>query len=257
MTTLSCHDLSLSYDNHHVLDDITLTLADGQITTIVGPNACGKSSLLRCLGRLQKPDSGTVKLGNQRIDQMNTRAVAQQLAFLPQNTVAPEGMRILDLVLRGRTPHQSPIRQWSRADEERVYDALERVHLQDQANQMLQDLSGGQLQRAWIAMVLAQDTEILILDEPTTFLDLTHQRDILQLVRDLQQTAGLTVAMVLHDINLAARFSDQIIAIKNKGVFCAGSPKEVVTEANVAGIYGLDCTVIDDPHSGHPHVIMK
>lgn len=257
MTTLSCQALSLSYDKHLVLDDISLTLPKGQITTIVGPNACGKSSLLRCLSRLQKPDSGTVLLDDQPIERMKTRTVAQRLAFLPQNTVAPEGMRIIDLVLRGRTPHQSPIRQWSTADETRVHAALRQVNLERDAHQMLQDLSGGQLQRAWIAMVLAQDPEILILDEPTTYLDLAHQRDILQLVRDLQTSSGMTVAMVLHDINLAARFSDQIIALKDKKVFRVGAPQEVVSEANVADIYGLECSVIADPHFGHPHVIMK
>ncbi|KJZ18504.1 ABC transporter ATP-binding protein [Loktanella sp. S4079] len=257
MTTLSCQSLCLSYDKNTVLDDVSLDIAEGEITTIVGPNACGKSSLLRCLGRLQKPTRGSVNLGDTAIHKMKTREVAQRLAFLPQNTTAPAGMRVIDLVLRGRTPHQSPMRQWSRDDEQHVQKALEQVNLEGRATQLLQNLSGGQLQRAWIAMVLAQNPQILILDEPTTYLDLPHQRDILQLVRDLQKENGLTVIMVLHDINFAARYSDQIVALKDKRVFCSGTPTEVVTQENMADIYGLDCTIIADPHTGQPHMIMK
>jgi len=254
---LSCENLTLSYGKVTVLKDVSLTLPEGKITAIVGPNACGKSSLLRCLCRLQSPTQGQVRLNDAPIHKLNTRDVARQVALLPQKTNAPEGMRVRDLVIRGRTPHQSPLRQWSHADQTIVDDAIERVGLTARAEQLLSDLSGGQMQRAWIAMVLAQDTPILLLDEPTTFLDLPHQRDILQLVRDLQRDKGLTVAMVLHDINLAARFADQIVALKQQKIVAAGAPIEVVTQPNISEIYGLDCAVIPDPHYGHPHIIMK
>lgn len=257
MVSLSCQSLSLAYENHVVLDDVTLDFPDGQITTIVGPNACGKSSLLRCLSRLQKPTKGTVALDGQPIHKQKTRDVAKRLAFLPQSTAAPAGMRVIDLVLRGRTPHQSPIRQWSHTDEEKVHAALKQVALEGYETQLLQDLSGGQLQRAWIAMVLAQDPEILILDEPTTYLDLAYQREILTLIRHLQTTGGLTVVMVLHDINFAVRFSDQIIALKDKKVYCSGDADAVVTQKNISAIYGLDCAIIPDPHTGLPYMIVK
>lgn len=254
---LSCESLCLSYGKTPVLTDISLELTQGQITAIVGPNACGKSSLLRCLCRVQTPTKGRVLLNGDPIQKQNTKQVARKIAFLPQATTAPTGMRVLDLVLRGRTPHQTPLQQWSTEDQAIVDRALDQVGLKHRSHELLEDLSGGQLQRAWIAMVLAQDTDILLLDEPTTFLDLTHQQDILKLVQDLQADRGLTVAMVLHDINLAARFTDRIIALRNQNVLCAGSPREVVTEPNIKDIYGLECSVISDPHYGLPHIILK
>ncbi len=254
---LACSSLSLSYGKTPILDAVDLSLRPGQITAIVGPNACGKSSLLRCLCRLQRPSGGAVMLNDQNIHQINTRDVARQIAFLPQSTSAPAGMRVQELVLRGRTPHQSPLQQWSMKDQLQVEAALAQVGLAGQGDTLLDTLSGGQLQRAWIAMVLAQDTQILLLDEPTTFLDLPHQQDVMSLVRRLQQEHQLTVAMVLHDINLAARFCDQIVALKERRIVVEGSPVEVVTEANIKTIYGLDSSVIKDPHSGLPHVILR
>ena len=254
---LSCENMTLRYGKVTVLDDVSLTLPAGKVTAIVGANACGKSSLLRCLSRLQSPSSGQVLLGDKPIQKHSTKEVARKLALLPQNTRAPHGMRVQDLVLRGRTPHQSPFNQWTRQDQQVVSEALDHVGLSARADQLLSDLSGGQLQRAWIAMVLAQQTEILLLDEPTTYLDLSHQRDILQLVRDLQAERGLTVAMVLHDINLAARFSDHIIALKDRKTVAQGSPEQMITTTTIADVYGLDCTIIPDPHYGHPHIIMK
>jgi len=257
MAPLVVENLSLRYGATPVLEDVSFALPAGQITAIVGPNACGKSSLLRCLARLQAPNGGQVLLDGAPIQKQKTRDVARQLAFLPQSTIAPTGMKVVDLVLRGRTPHQSPLQQFTPKDQALVRDALDHVGLAHRSNAYLEDLSGGQLQRAWIAMVLAQDTSILLLDEPTTFLDMPHQLEIMQLVRDLQADKGLTVAMVLHDINLAARFCDQIIAIKDRGLVCQGPPSEVVNEANIEAIYGLGCSVIADPHHGHPHIILK
>jgi len=257
MAPLAAENLSLSYGSTPILQDISLALPEGQITAIVGPNACGKSSLLRCLARLQDPSAGVVLLNGTAIRKQKTRDVARQLAVLPQSTIAPAGMKVIDLVLRGRTPHQSPLQQYSAKDHQRVAEALDHVGLAHRQEAYLEDLSGGQLQRAWIAMVLAQDTKILLLDEPTTFLDMPHQLEIMQLVRDLHAARGLTVAMVLHDINLAARFCDQIVAIKDRAVLCQGSPTEVITEDNIEAIYGLGCSVIADPHHGHPHIILK
>jgi iron complex transport system ATP-binding protein len=188
---LSCEKLSLSYGKKSILSEVSLALPAGQITTIVGANACGKSSLLRCLCRLQSPTTGRILLDGKEIHRQKTKAVARKVAFLPQSAVAPAGMRVIDLVIKGRTPHQSPLQQWSCTDEEIVDRSLRRVGMNDQRNALLQDLSGGQLQRAWIAMVLAQDTPILLLDEPTTFLDLAHQVEILKLVRELQAADGL------------------------------------------------------------------
>jgi iron complex transport system ATP-binding protein len=171
--------------------------------------------------------------------------------------MAPTGMKVMDLVLRGRTPHQSPFQQYSAKDQAVVTQALNYVGLQHRGDAYLSDLSGGQLQRAWIAMVLAQDTQILLLDEPTTFLDMPHQLEIMQLVRALQAARELTVAMVLHDINLASRFCDRIVALRDRHVICEGTPQEVITEENIQKIYGLGCSVIADPHHGHPHIILK
>lgn len=254
---LSCENVSLTYGNGPVIEDLSVDLVRGAITVIVGPNASGKSSLLRCLCRLQKPTHGRVLLDGQPIDSFSTREVAQRLAFLPQNTVAPRGMRVNELVLRGRTPYQSPLRQFTPEDQDIAAQAIAHVGLSAQADALLETLSGGQLQRAWIAMILAQDTDILILDEPTTYLDLAHQREILELVRTLQRQRGLTVAMVLHDINLAARYADHILALKDRGLAAAGPPETVVTEDNIARIFGLACSVIEDPFNGTPHIILK
>ena len=252
---LVTRDLEFSYGNGPVLDGITLDIPSGKVTAIVGPNACGKSTLLRCLARLIVPKSGEALLNGTPLHRQNTRAVARAIALLPQSAEAPPGMRVIDLVARGRTPHQNPLQQWSDRAERVVREALTQVGLEDEADRPLSDLSGGQRQRAWIAMVLAQDTGILLLDEPTTFLDLHYQIGTLKLVRQLQQERDLTVVMVLHDINLAARFADHIIALRGGGIVCQGTPKEVVTKANIFAIYDLQSQVITGPIDDLPHVI--
>ena len=254
---LSASDLSLSYGKARVLNDINVALPEGQVTSIVGANASGKSSLLRCMARVIRPSSGVVVLNNAPILKQKSRDVARKVALLPQSSEAPDAMRVIDLVIRGRTPHQSALRQWSKADQDIVERCCEQVGLGNERESLLGELSGGQRQRAWIAMVLAQDTDILLLDEPTTYLDLPHQIEILNLIQRLQRDRGLTVAMVLHDINLAARYSDHIIAVKDGEILMQGTPSEIVTAANMRAIYHLDCTILSDPHTQRPHVIAR
>ena len=256
MTPRLCtRDLTYSYGGAPVLNGITLDIPDQQITAVIGPNACGKSTLLKCLARLLRPQSGSVLLDGTSITRQKTRAVARSVALLPQSAEAPEGMRVADLVARGRTPHQSPMQQWSQRDASIVAEALSQVGLSDLADQELSRLSGGQRQRAWIAMVLAQETDILLLDEPTTFLDMRFQIDTLKRVEKLQKDRGLTVVMVLHDINLAARFAAHIVALRNGEIICQGAPETVVTEANVHAIYNLATQIMPGPVSGAPYVI--
>lgn len=254
---LRAEAISVDYPGRAVLEALSLDIPDGRVTAIVGPNACGKSTLLRALARLIPLACGQVTLDGRPIDRQPSRQVARQLAILPQSPVAPEGLTVFDLVRRGRTPHQSALRQWSRADAEAVARALTLTGLKDLSGRRLDTLSGGQRQRAWIAMALAQDTDLLLLDEPTTYLDLPHQIEILALVRKLNRDTGRTVAMVLHDINLAARFADHMIALKAGRVRYQGPPAEIVTAGMMQEIFSLPCTVITDPVNGHPHVIPR
>ncbi|MEL6681650.1 MAG: ABC transporter ATP-binding protein [Pseudomonadota bacterium] len=252
---LRADKLNVGFNRVPVLADLSFDIPDGQTTVIVGPNACGKSTLLRSLARLERVGTGQVILDGKSIHAQASKSVAKQLAILPQTPTAPEGLRVRDLVLRGRTPHQSPLRQWSADDAQAIENALRLTGLIDHADRPLDTLSGGQRQRAWIAMALAQDTGILLLDEPTTYLDLTHQIELLTLVQKLNAETGRTVAMVLHDINLAARFADQIVALKDGKVRYQGSPDDVITAEIMQDIFGLNCTVIRSPIHDHPLVI--
>ncbi|SET22687.1 ABC transporter ATP-binding protein [Oceanicella actignis] len=255
MNRLRAEEISVGYPGRTVLDAMSLDIPDGKVTAIVGPNACGKSTLLRALARLIPTQGGRVMLDGRPIEKQRSRQVARRLAILPQSPAAPEGLTVLDLVRRGRTPHQSVLRQWSRADAEAVERALSLAGLEGLSSRMLDTLSGGQRQRAWIAMALAQDPELLLLDEPTTYLDLPRQIELLALIRQLNRDAGLTVAMVLHDVNLAARFADHIVALKDGKVRRQGPPAEVVTAETMQEVFSLPCTVIRDPVHGRPHVI--
>ncbi|UWQ60871.1 ABC transporter ATP-binding protein (plasmid) [Leisingera caerulea] len=252
---LRAEDLSAGYAGMPVLDSLTAAIPDGGLTAIVGPNACGKSTLLRTLARLQPAGRGQAVLDGKAIHRQSSRSVAQRLAILPQTPSAPDGLTVRDLVARGRTPYQSALRQWSRLDAEAVARALDLTNMAGKAHRPLEALSGGQRQRAWIAMALAQETGILLLDEPTTYLDLPHQIELLKLVQRLNRETGRTVAMVLHDINLAARFASHMIALKDGRVFCQGTPSEVVTEAVMKSVFALPCRIIADPVHGTPHVI--
>jgi len=252
---LYADDLSVAFGRTVVLPGLSLSVPDGKVTVIVGANACGKSTLLRALARLKAPAGGQVVLDGRNIAHRSTREVARTLGMLPQMPTAPEGIRVFDLVERGRTPHQSVLRQWSKADALAVETALDRTGMSELGDRFLHDLSGGQRQRAWIAMALAQETDLLLLDEPTTFLDLAHQIELLDLIRDLNRTAGRTVVMVLHDINLAARYADHMIGLKDGRLIAQGTAEEVVTEAGMRAIFDLDCMIIRDPVKGTPLVV--
>jgi iron complex transport system ATP-binding protein len=247
--------LTLGYGERRIVDDLSVKIPDGKVTVIVGPNACGKSTLLKALARLLKPRMGAVLLDGQEIAKLPTREVARRLGMMPQTPIAPEGILVADLVARGRTPHQSALQQWSEADEKAVLDALEATEILALADRRIDELSGGQRQRVWIAMALAQETDLLLLDEPTTFLDLRHQIDVLALVRRLNREAGRTMVLVLHDLNLACRYADHMIAMRDGRIVAEGPPGEVITAANMRAVFELECTVIADPTSGTPMVV--
>lgn len=247
--------LRLSYDNRVVVDGLDLAIPPGRITAVVGANACGKSTLLRALARLLAPRGGAVHLDGRELHSIPSRELAQRLGILPQTPVAPEGLTVVDLVNRGRSPHQTWWRQWSRADEEAVHGALASTGMTDLADRAVDELSGGQRQRAWIAMAVAQGTPVLLLDEPTTYLDLAHQIDVLDLITDLNRRENRTVVMVLHDLNQACRYADHIVAMKSGRIAAEGTPAEVITVETVVDVFDLNCQVTTDPVSGTPMVI--
>jgi iron complex transport system ATP-binding protein len=253
--TLSGDDLTLAYDKVDVVRDLSVAIPAGRITCIVGANACGKSTLLRALARLLKPRAGTVLLDGHCIHRLPTKVVATRLGILPQSPIAPEGITVADLVARGRYPHQKWFRQWTAADEEVVTDAMQRTGTLDLATRAVDELSGGQRQRVWIAMALAQGTDLMLLDEPTTFLDLAHQVEILDLLVDLNEREQRTIVLVLHDLNQAARYSHHLIAMSAGRVIACGTPVDVITEARVENVFGLHCRVLTDPVSGTPMVV--
>ncbi|ANH40028.1 putative siderophore transport system ATP-binding protein YusV [Nocardioides dokdonensis FR1436] len=252
---LSTDHLVLAYDDRVVVDGLDLDLPDGRVTVVVGPNACGKSTLLRGLARLMRPTSGAVLLDGQRIHSMPTRDVARVLGLLPQHPTAPEGISVADLVARGRHPHQTFLRRWGADDRRAVAEAMTETGVLELADRPVDQLSGGQRQRVWIAMALAQETDLLLLDEPTTYLDLAHQVEMLDLVDHLNASRGTTVAMVLHDLNLAARYADHLVAMRGGRVVAAGAPRDVVTVERVHEVFGLECRVVTDPVAGTPLVV--
>ena len=248
-------DLCLAYGEREVTEHLSVAIPSGRITVIVGPNACGKSTLLRGLARLLKPKRGTVLLDGTSIHRLPTRQVATMLGILPQSPIAPDGISVADLVGRGRYPHQGWIRSWTAADRAAVDDALEATGTADIAGRLVDELSGGQRQRVWIAMTLAQGTDLMLLDEPTTFLDLAHQVEVLDLLVDLNQREGRTVVLVLHDLNHACRYAHHLIAMAEGGIVAEGSPDDIITPELITKVFGLPCQVITDPVSGTPMVI--
>jgi iron complex transport system ATP-binding protein len=246
----------LAYDELVVVDDLSLVVPDGHVTAIVGANACGKSTLLRALGRLLAPERGAVLLDGQEIHRLRSKDVARRLGLLPQGPIAPDGIVAGDLVALGRSPHQSLFQRWSSEDERAVAAALEATHTADLADRPVDELSGGQRQRVWIAMALAQETPLLLLDEPTTFLDVAHQMEVLELIAELNRD-GRTIVLVLHDLNQACRYADHVVAMREGAIVAAGPPAEIVTPELVHDVFGVGCVVIADPLTGGPLVVPR
>jgi iron complex transport system ATP-binding protein len=253
--TLAADALTLGYDKVEVARDLSVAIPTGRITCIVGANACGKSTLLRALARLLKPKAGAVLLDGESIHRLPTKFVATRLGILPQSPIAPEGITVADLVARGRYPHQKWFRHWTSADEAVITEAMEATGTIDIATRPVDELSGGQRQRVWIAMALSQGTDLMLLDEPTTFLDLAHQVEVLDLLVDLNQSEQRTIVLVLHDLNHAARYSHHLIAMNAGRLVAQGPPADVITEALVEEVFGLRCRVVLDPVSGTPMVL--
>ncbi|MFE5294192.1 ABC transporter ATP-binding protein [Isoptericola sp. NPDC056618] len=253
--TLRAHGVSLGYDGRRVIDGLDLELPAGRVTAIVGPNACGKSTLLRGLARLHPLDGGRVTLGGEDVGGLSRKELAKRVGVLPQSSIAPDGVRVAELVGRGRYPHQGWFGRHSSTDDGAVLRALEATGVADLADRPVAELSGGQRQRVWIAMVLAQETDVVLLDEPTTYLDLAHQVDLLDLLTELNRTRGTTVVMVLHELNLAARYADHLVVMSAGQVVAEGRPGDVLTAASVRAAFGLRAQVVPDPVSGTPLVV--
>lgn len=249
---LQANALTLGYQQSIIIDNLTVTIPDGEITVLIGANGCGKSTFLRALARLLKPKAGDITLNDKSIQKWSNKEIAKQLAILPQTPIAPESITVLQLVKQGRYPHQNWRKQWSKKDEVLVQKALEATGTWALKDRMVESLSGGQRQRVWIAMTLAQDTPIILLDEPTTYLDVTHQIDILDLLFERNQQDKCTIVMVLHDLNLACRYAHHLIAIKDKQIYAQGTPEAIITEETVQNVFELPCTIIPDPLFGTP-----
>jgi len=253
--TLAAESVTLGYEHVVVFRDLDLRIEPGSVTTLIGANGCGKSTLLKAFGRLLTPTAGCIRLDGTPVSELSARAVARRLAILPQKPLTPAATTVRDLVMRGRHPHQSLLRPWTRQDAEKVEAALQATGMSDLAERDVTELSGGQLQRAWIALVLAQDAPTILLDEPTTFLDLAHQLEVLRLVRRINASQGSTIVMVLHDLSLAARYSDRLVVLHNGRVLADGDPWTVLTADVLAEAFGLAALVISDPASGRPLVV--
>ena len=252
---LQVEGVTLAYGDRTVVDSLDLQIAPGETTVIIGANACGKSTLLRSLSRLLRPSSGQVILDGRSVHTIPSKELARTLGLLPQTPIAPEGIAVGDLVARGRSPHQRMLSRWSPDDDAAVGEALALTGTTELVDRPVDELSGGQRQRVWIAMALAQRTDLLLLDEPTTFLDISHQVEVLDLLTDLNRRRGTTVVMVLHDLNLAARYADHLVAMAGGRVVASGRPVDVVTPATVREVFGLECAVVRDTVSGTPLVL--
>lgn len=254
---LKAKHLTAGYNNKVIIDDISITIPKNKISVIIGANACGKSTLLKTLARLIQPISGEVTVGEHPIMNISPKKLARTLGLLPQSPIVPEGITVSDLVARGRFPYQSFLKGLGHKDFEAVEEALEIMGITELANRCVDELSGGQRQRVWIAMALAQQTDILLLDEPTTFLDIAYQVEILDLLTDLNRKRGTTIVMVLHDINLSARYADHIFALQGGKLIAEGSPAEIINANLIKTVFDLDCAVINDPVSESPLIVPK
>lgn len=254
-TRLRGENLTLGYGKKIIARDLSVAIPDGHFTAIIGPNGCGKSTLLRTLSRLMTPSEGSVFLDGEQIQRFASKEVARRIGLLAQNATTPGDITVQELVSRARYPHQPLFTRWRKEDDEAVSRAMQATGITDLAQQSVDTLSGGQRQRAWIAMVLAQETSIMLLDEPTTWLDISHQIDLLELLSELNRTQGYTLAAVLHDLNQACRYATHLIALRDGEIVAQGAPKEIVTPELIERIYGMRCMIIDDPVAGTPLVV--
>ncbi|MEB4615700.1 ABC transporter ATP-binding protein [Leucobacter sp. M11] len=253
--SLSAEGIRIGYDRRVIIEELDATVPEGSFTVIIGPNACGKSTLLRALARLLPPQQGRVLLDGADISGMKTKQVATKLGLLPQSSIAPEGITVADLVARGRFPHQGMFDRWSAADERAVTEAMAATRVTELSGRAVDELSGGQRQRVWVAMALAQETPTLLLDEPTTFLDISHQYELLELCRALREEGGRTLVAVLHDLNQAARFGTHLLVMKDGALVASGKPEDILTEELVAEVFDLPCRIVPDPVTGTPLVV--
>ncbi|WP_234426812.1 ABC transporter ATP-binding protein [Streptomyces niger] len=255
VSRLAAQNVTLAYDQRVIAENLSVEIPDNSFTVIVGPNACGKSTLLRALSRMLKPQAGSVLLDGSAISSQPAKKVARTLGLLPQSSTAPDGITVADLVSRGRYPHQGLLRQWSAEDERIVQESMEATGIGELGERYVDELSGGQRQRVWIAMALAQQTPLLLLDEPTTYLDIQHQIEVLDLCAQLHEEQGRTLVAVLHDLNHAARYASHIIAMRGGEVVAEGAPAEVVTADLMERVFRLKCQIIDDPETGTPLIV--
>ncbi len=255
VSRLAAQNVTLAYDQRVIAENLSVDIPDNSFTVIVGPNACGKSTLLRALSRMLKPQAGSVLLDGSAISSQPAKKVARTLGLLPQSSIAPDGITVADLVARGRYPHQGLLRQWSEEDERIVQESMDATGVGELGERYVDELSGGQRQRVWIAMALAQQTPLLLLDEPTTYLDIQHQIEVLDLCAQLHEEQGRTLVAVLHDLNHAARYASHIIALRGGEVVAEGAPAEVVTADLIERVFHLKCQIIDDPETGTPLII--
>ncbi|WP_025156866.1 ATP-binding cassette domain-containing protein [Leifsonia aquatica] len=252
--SLLARDITLGYGDSPIISDLSLQVPDQSFTIIIGPNACGKSTLLRGLARLLRPSTGSVLLDGAELRSLKPKEAARKLGLLPQSSIAPDGITVADLVGRGRFPHQNALRTWTREDDRAVAEALAATRTTELSRRLVDELSGGQRQRVWVAMALAQQTGHLLLDEPTTFLDIAHQIELLELFADLHR-GGTTLVAVLHDLNHAARYATHLVAMRDGVIVAQGDPREIITAELVEAVYDLPCVVITDPVAGTPLVL--
>ncbi|MDD9266383.1 ABC transporter ATP-binding protein [Paenibacillus sp. GCM10023248] len=252
MHAIEAQELTLTYGESSIYENLDIAIPKGKVTVFIGSNGCGKSTLLRSLARLLKPTNGSILLDGQAIAKLPTKEIAKRLSILPQGPVAPEGLTVLQLVKQGRYPYQSWLQQWSAEDEDMVNKALKATNMQQYADRTVDSLSGGQRQRAWIAMTLAQGTDTILLDEPTTYLDMSHQVEVLDLLFDLNMKQQRSIVMVLHDINLACRYAHHIVAIHDKKIAVQGKPEDIITEETIRTVFNMECQIIQDPLFGTP-----